>query len=124
MDNDISMNDNTYMSRLINMKEFCPPMSYCYKAVGKDEYIRDTTIQQYFSMNGLGIAVLIKPGYVHLFMASTFSHQTCVCMAFKSDDTVVINNNNDNYSMVACGHVGGKNKYRQASLQRKRARYE
>ena len=54
------------------MKEFCPPMSYCYKAVGKDEYICDTTIQQYFSMNGLGIAVSIKPGYVHLFKASTF----------------------------------------------------
>ena len=100
MDNDISTNDSTYMSRLINMKEFCPPTSYCYTAVGKDEYIHDTTIQQYLSMNGLGIAVSIKPGYVHSFVASTFSHQTCVCMAFKSDDTVVINNNNDNYSMV------------------------
>ena len=124
MDNGISTNDNTYTSRLINMKEFCPPTSYCYMAVWKDEYIRGTTIQQYFSMNGLGIAVSIKPGYVHLFMASTFSHQTCVCMAFKLDDTVVINNNNDNYSMVACGCVGGKNEYRQASLQRKRSRYE
>ena len=124
MDNGLSMNDNTYMTRLINLKEFCPPTSYCYIAVGKDEYIRDTIIQQYFSMNGLGIAVSIKPGYVHSFIASTFSHQTCVCMAFKSDDTVVINNNNDNYSMVACGRVGGKNEYRQASLQRKRSRYE
>ena len=65
MDNDILTNDNTYMSRLINMKEFCPPTSYYYKAVGKDEYICDTTIQQYFSMNGLGIAVLIKPGYIN-----------------------------------------------------------
>ena len=124
MDNDISTNDNTYMSRLINMKEFCPQMSYCSKAVGKDEYIHDTTIQQYFSMTGLGIAVSIKPRYVHSFMVSTFSHQTCVCVAFKLDDTVATNNNNDNYSMVACGRVGGKNEYRQASIKRKRARYE
>ena len=69
-------------------------------------------MEQYFSLNGMGIAVLIGDGTLHHFQGGAFSHQTCVCVAKDNDKKLIrLTNWQNDMTMFAWGNtVKGKAK--------------
>jgi hypothetical protein len=76
---------------------------------------------QYFSCDGLGLAIRIHDGMSHHFLGWTFSHRTTPCMLLDNDNLQIYLNNMKNLFMVyAWGRAGGEKDYRMRNGARSR----
>jgi hypothetical protein len=73
-------------------------------------------VYAFFSMDGLGLAVLMEDGVGHHFLGASFSHRTslCVCKR-KTDGKLSSCNVNDDFLILGWGSTGGS---REARLRR------
>jgi hypothetical protein len=94
--------------RLMNLKGFGLPTTCGYQFVKKEE-TEDKPFEahQFFSLDGLGIAIPLSDGLGHYFYASTFAHRTCLGMIHHGSK-VSITNKNDDFTILAWGASGGK----------------
>ena len=99
-----------YETNLLLFPGYCVPTTCAYQFLhnGSKTAGSKTTYQQYFSLDGLGLAVSIKDGMGHSFLGAAFSHRTCICLALSSEEKTVCGSNcNDDFLVFAWGRAGG-----------------
>ena len=73
-------------------------------------------IKAFFSMEGLGIGILLEHGFAHHFMGSLFAHHTCLPVCQRSEDgKVTASNRDNNFLVVGWGTSGGKREVAEAA---------
>jgi len=85
---------------------FCLPTTCGYQFLHK-EGTEQLSMQQYFSFDGLGLAMPLVDGMTHHFLGAAFSHQTCLCTGFRENGTVQLSNIRDSFLLFAWGRSGG-----------------
>jgi hypothetical protein len=99
----------THCVELMNTatEDFCLPTTigyqFCFRC---NEDSDDIQIKAFFSMEGLGLAMEIVDGIGHHFMASAFSHHSCLPLHSTSTH-VSCSNEKDKFLLVAWGVSGG-----------------
>ena len=84
---------------------------------------RDVLYQQYFSLDGLKLAVPIKDGIVHSFLGGSFSHRTCICTGkHQASKKVRVSNFDGSFVLFAWGRTGGARDVVEVSLNPREAR--
>jgi hypothetical protein len=99
------------INRLKKFEGFCGPTTCGYQFLYKDDGLKQTMKPcQYFCLNGLGLAMEIQDGIGHTFLASSFSHQTSLCVARiqqGEQDSIRMLNMDDNFLLFAWGNSSG-----------------
>ena len=111
---------NVYQRRWVDAENCCLYTTCGYQFIYKDGIRRnENRLCQFFSLEGLGIAMPLSHGIAHHFLGAMFAHSTCLCMKF-NDKTgaVTAGNNSDNCSVLAWGRSGGSKEYRLRRQQR------
>jgi hypothetical protein len=99
------------------LENFCLPTTCGYQFLFRDEAVKASLrVYAFFSMDGLGLAVLMEDGVGHHFLGASFSHRTslCVCKR-KTDGKLSSCNVNDDFLILGWGSTGGS---REARLRR------
>jgi hypothetical protein len=86
----------------------CLPTTCGYQFCFADGQVAaNLEVRAFFSMEGLGLAVKLQDGISHHFMATAFSHHTCLAM-IQSDNKVSCSNSDDAFLIVAWGASGAE----------------
>ena len=94
-----------FIPKLIRFEGFCLPTTCAYQFLFKNE--PNGKIEQYFSLEGLGLAMELQHGIGHHFLGSSFAHRTCVCTRTFNNGDVSISKHNDDFLLFAWGRSGG-----------------
>jgi hypothetical protein len=111
------ISNDSYL-RLIKLKGFGLPTTCGYQFVMKEMYNHSYQANQFFSLDGLGIAIPISDGLRHYFYASSFAHRTCLCLK-QLGSQISITNEKDDFTILAWGASGGKTTAAAATKKRK-----
>jgi hypothetical protein len=92
-----------YNCRFFDFPNFCLPTTCGYQFLVRDG-CENIFPSQFFSMGGLGIAIIIENGLVHNFLGRVFSHQSCVALRHDAEGKVCLNNHQDDVCIFAWGN--------------------
>jgi hypothetical protein len=92
-----------YNCRFFDFPNFCLPTTCGYQFLVRDG-CENIFPSQFFSMGGLGIAIIIENGLVHNFLGRVFSHQSCVPLRHDAEGNVCLNNHRDDVCIFAWGN--------------------
>ena len=109
-------NANVYLRRLMKYDGFCLPTTCGYQFVFESDQDELGLVPvQYFTLDGLGLAVRVKHGMGHHFLGAAFAHRTCLCLCELRKDSkkryndkrIYASNSHDNFQVFAWGRSGG-----------------
>ena len=101
-------NHDPFIARVLSFNGFSLPTTCGHQFVFKDKMAQESImVDQFFSLDGLGLAVEIVNGIGHHFCAAAFAHRTCLCVVRDSRCGVRITNCFDDFSVFAWGAGGG-----------------
>ena len=106
-------------NRLLSFNGLSCPTTCAYQFVQKDASRSDLSLEQFFTLDSLGLAMEIHDGTGHSFMASAFSHATCIALV-KSGGELIANNEEDECVLFAWGASGGSKETRAGKRKTKR----
>jgi hypothetical protein len=113
------MNKWSSVLRLLNYDGCGLPTTCGYQFAFANNASFHAKVKAFFAMDGLGIAVALEDGIAHHFMGSLFSHNTCLCVCEREEDSMVTASNADNNLLViGWGTSGGSREYREAAAAR------
>lgn len=101
-----------YKKKVLAFKGFCLPTTIGYQFVNNGE--QSGQVEQYFSLEGLGLAVEIQHGIGHHFLGAAFAHRTCLCFLLDTERNIQLSNCYNNCLVFAWGRSGGANDHERA----------
>jgi hypothetical protein len=103
--------------KLLLQDHFCLPTTCGYQFVYDKDAKTELSVDAFFAMNGLGLAMRIEHGIGHHFMGAMFAHNTCLPVCYNASGQVTVSNKDDNFQIIGWGTSGG---FREVSEARNR----
>ena len=101
------------------MDDFCLPTNCGYQFVyNGEETQQSVSVEAFFAMEGLGVAVQLQDGIFHHFMGAMSLHQTCLPLCKRVRDGHLTGSKQDNImQIVGWGSCGGKREVAEAKAR-------